>query len=91
MLAWFFLRQKCVDYLSVLVGFEENGKAIFMKSPRGRPALPSQEAQEVKLSLSQTDDVLLIVANALCLCWLLGTSVQEIGPIVRMEQAFLRK
>src|SRR5258708_3093896 len=25
------------------------------------------------------------------LCWLLGTSVQEIGPIVRMEQAFLRK
>jgi len=37
-LAWFFLLQKCVDYLSVLIGFEENGKAIFMKSPRGRPA-----------------------------------------------------
>ncbi len=38
MLARFFLLQKCVDYLSVLVGFEENGKAIFMKSPPGRPA-----------------------------------------------------
>src|SRR5258708_36488233 len=70
LLAWFFLRQKCVDYLSVLVGFEENGKAIFMKSPRGRPALPSQEAQEVKLSLCQTDDVPLIVANALCHQWI---------------------